>query len=99
MTTARHSANEICRMDALTLAGEVRAKRLSPVEVVDAVLDRMDELDPTLHAFCTPAPELARETAEALERMIAKGDEVGPLAGVPVGIKDLVCTKGIVTTW
>ncbi len=92
------SANEICRMDAVTLAAEIRTKGVSPVEVVDAVLDRMEKLDPTLHAFCTPTPALARETAQALERKIMAGEEVGPLAGVPVGIKDLVCTKGIRTT-
>ena len=91
--------NEICRMDAVTLAGHIRAKHLSPVEVIDAVLARMDALEPTLHAFCTPTPELARETAKRLEADITAGHPVGPLAGVPVGIKDLVLTKGIRTTF
>ena len=54
--------NEICRLDAVILADHIRAKRLSPVEVIDAVLDRMDKLEPILHAFCTPTPELARCT-------------------------------------
>jgi aspartyl-tRNA(Asn)/glutamyl-tRNA(Gln) amidotransferase subunit A len=90
--------NEICRMDAVTLAGNIRSKRLSPVEVIDAVLDRMDRLDPVLHAFCTPTPELARETAKRIEADIMAGRPVGPLAGVPIGIKDLVLTKGIKTT-
>ena len=61
------STNEICRMDAVTLAGHIRAKRLSPVEVIDAVLDRMDKLEPILHAFCTPTPDLARATAKQIE--------------------------------
>ena len=91
------SANEICRMDAVTIANRVKAKELSPVEVVDAVLARMDKLEPTLHAFCTPTPDLARETAKRVEQSIMAGNEVGPLAGVPIGIKDLVCTKGIRT--
>src|SRR5438132_354480 len=95
---AAATGNEICRMDAVTLAGHIRAKRLSPVEVINAVLDRMDKLEPVLHAFCTPTPDLARETAERLEDDIMKGRRVGPLAGVPVGIKDLVLTKGIGTT-
>src|SRR5215831_8979385 len=84
--------NEICRMDAVTLAGHIRARRLSPVEVIDAVLDRMDKLEPILHAFCTPTPELARETAQRLEADITAGRPVGSLAGVPIGIKDLVLT-------
>jgi aspartyl-tRNA(Asn)/glutamyl-tRNA(Gln) amidotransferase subunit A len=91
------SANEICRMDAVTLATEIRTKRLSPVEVIDAVLERMERLEPELHAFCTPTPELAREEAQEVAARIAAGEEVGPLAGVPVGIKDLVATKGVRT--
>jgi aspartyl-tRNA(Asn)/glutamyl-tRNA(Gln) amidotransferase subunit A len=95
---AADSKNEICRMDAVTVAGHIRAKRLSPVEVIDAMLDRMDKLEPILHAFCTPTPDLARATAKRLEADLMAGRPVGPLAGVPVGIKDLVLTKGIRTT-
>jgi len=91
------TAKEICRMDAVTLAGHIRSKKLSPVEVIDAVLARMEKLEPILHAFCTPTPELARATAKKIEKDIMAGKPVGPLAGVPVGIKDLVCTKGIKT--
>jgi aspartyl-tRNA(Asn)/glutamyl-tRNA(Gln) amidotransferase subunit A len=89
------SDNEICQMEAVELARRVRAKEVSPVEVVDAVLDRMDRLEPTLHAFCTPTPELAREEARRLEREISEGQDSGQLAGVPIGIKDLHATKGI----
>lgn len=91
------TANEICRTDSVSLAASIRSRKLSPVEVIDAVLARMDKLEPILHAFCTPTPELARETAKTIERDIMAGKPVGPLAGVPVGIKDLVCTKGIKT--
>ncbi len=91
------TAKEICRMDAVTLAKHIRSKKLSPVEVIDAVLARMEKLEPILHAFCTPTPELARKTAKKIEKDIMAGKPVGPLAGVPVGIKDLVCTKGIKT--
>ncbi len=75
----------------------VKSGELSPVEVVDAVLERMDRLEPTLHAFCTPTPELARERAKRVEKEVSDGGDPGPLAGVPVGIKDLVATKGIRT--
>ncbi len=91
------SANEICRMDAVSLARRIRARELSPTEVVEAVLTRMDRLEPTLHAFCTPTPELARREAKRVEKAILAGAAVGPLAGVPVGIKDLVCTAGVRT--
>ena len=91
------SDNEICSMDAVTLAGLVRAKKLSPVEVTDAVLARMDRLEPVLHAFCTPTPEIARKAAKDIEKRIMAGEDVGPLAGVPWGCKDLICTAGIRT--
>jgi aspartyl-tRNA(Asn)/glutamyl-tRNA(Gln) amidotransferase subunit A len=91
------SANEICSLDAVTLAGLVRAKKLSPVEVTDAVLARMDRLEPMLHAFCTPTPEIARKAAKDIEKRIMAGEDVGPLAGVPWGCKDLICTSGIKT--
>ena len=90
-------ANEICRMDAVNLARRIRAKELSPTEVIEAVLTRMEALEPHLHAFCTTTPDLARREAKRVEKAILAGEDVGPLAGVPVGIKDLVCTAGIRT--
>src|SRR5215471_11371158 len=92
------AANEICRMDAVTLADKIRTKQLSPTEVTEAVLARMEKLNPVLGAFCTPTPDIARQQAKAVEADIMAGRPVGPLAGVPVGIKDLVETKGIPTT-
>ena len=89
--------NDICRTDAVTLADRIRRRELSAVAVTDAVLRRMEVLEPHTHAFCTPTPELAREAAQAIDRRIAAGEMVGPLAGVPIGIKDLVATKGILT--
>lgn len=89
--------NEICKMEATQLAGEIRARNLSAVEVVDAVLERMERLEPTLHAFCTPTPDAAREDAKRIDADLSAGRDPGPLAGVPVGIKDLVATKGVRT--
>jgi aspartyl-tRNA(Asn)/glutamyl-tRNA(Gln) amidotransferase subunit A len=89
--------DEICRLDAVTLAGLVRGRELSPVEVVDAVLDRMQMLEPRVHAFCTPTPDAARADARRLERDIMAGETVGPMVGVPLSIKDLVLTRGVRT--
>ena len=91
-------SDDLCALEATEIVQMVKAGELSPVEVVDAVLERMDRLEPTLHAFCTPTPELAREQARRVEQEISDGTDPGPLAGVPVGIKDLVATKGIKTT-
>lgn len=89
--------NTIGRMDAVSLAQAIRKKKVSAKEVTDAVLARMEKLEPHLHAFCTPTADLARQTASDIDRRLSAGEDVGPLAGVPVGIKDLVCTKGIRT--
>lgn len=89
--------NEICRMDALTLAARIRAKDVSAIEVTEAVLRRMAILEPHIHAFCTPTPEVARAAARAVDARIAAGQDAGALGGVPIGIKDLVATKGILT--
>ena len=91
------ASNEICQLDTITLARAVAAKELSPVEAVDAVLERLDRLDPTLHMFTTVVPDQAREDAKRIEADLAAGREVGPLAGVPTGVKDLIYTKGIRT--
>jgi aspartyl-tRNA(Asn)/glutamyl-tRNA(Gln) amidotransferase subunit A len=91
------TANEIWQMDASTIARKVKSREISPVEVTKAHLDRMDAMEPRLHAFCTPTPELALKAARSLEADILGGKEVGLLAGVPVGLKDLICTKGILT--
>src|SRR5271166_3577680 len=90
-------ANQICQMSAVELAAQIRSKQVSPIEVIDAVLARMDQLEPHLHAFCTPTPKLARAEARRIEQGIMRGDAIGPLAGLPVSIKDLVFTKGIRT--
>ena len=61
--SAATAANEICRMDAVTLAEKIRTKQLSPTEVTEAVLARMDKVNPVIGAFCTPAPDVGATTA------------------------------------
>ena len=88
---------DLCSLDASTLARLVRERVVSPVDVVEAVLVRQAKLEPELHAFCTPTAERARATAQQQAQDLAKGRDIGPLGGVPVAIKDLICTKGILT--
>ncbi|CAM3623712.1 amidase [Rouxiella silvae] len=88
---------EILELDAVTLAARIRDKSLSPVEVISASIERMDTLEPKLHAFCTPTTDAALTQAKIIERRILRGEEVGALAGVPVAIKDLISTQGIKT--
>ena len=85
----------------LTIAEAARLierRRLSPVELTDALLARIEELDPQLNAFLLPTFEKAREQARAAEREIMAGDYRGALHGMPFGLKDIYCTAGIRTT-
>ena len=81
------------------LAAAYRAKTLSPVEVTEAMLDRIGKLDPALHAYVTLTPEIALAQARRAEAEFARGEHKGPMQGVPIGIKDLCETKGVRTTW
>jgi aspartyl-tRNA(Asn)/glutamyl-tRNA(Gln) amidotransferase subunit A len=80
------------------LAAEIASGRLSPVEVVDACLARIEDHDAKLHAFTEVYAADARLAAEAAERAIRAGHVLGPLHGVPVAVKDLVEMAGRITT-
>lgn len=84
----------------LTELGDAyRARTLSPVEVTQAMLDRIAALDPTLHSYLTVTPEIALAQARQAEQEIGRGAWRGPMHGVPIGIKDLCNTAGVRTTW
>jgi len=83
---------------ACEIAELVRTKKLSPVEVIEAALARIDKLNPALNAFCLVAAEQARAAAREAEIAVTKGEPLGPLHGVPVSVKDVVFTRGLTTT-
>lgn len=85
-------------MDLTTLQERIRTQQVSPVEVVNTCLERIEQINPKLNAFITVLAEPAREQASAAEREIRAGRWRGPLHGIPVGIKDFYDTAGIRTT-
>ena len=85
-------------LSATETARLVAQGKLSPVEVIDAALARVEELNPRLNAVVTLNPH-ARDDARALEQRIARGEATGLLAGVPVGIKDVTEVAGLRTTY
>ena len=84
---------------AYQLAAMVRHRELKPSELMQATLTRIHALNPRINAFCALRAEQALAEARALDEMIARGGEIGPLAGLPLGVKDLEGVAGMATTF
>jgi aspartyl-tRNA(Asn)/glutamyl-tRNA(Gln) amidotransferase subunit A len=85
-------------MSAVEIADAVRSKRNSPVEILESVLAQVDRVNPSVNAIVTLADDALGE-ARAAEGAVSRGEELGPLHGVPMTIKDLEVTRGIRTTF
>ncbi|HLG50428.1 MAG TPA: amidase [Chloroflexota bacterium] len=92
------TADELAFATIAELAPRLRRRELSPVELVDTVLDRIARLDPLLNAFITVTDEEARRAAQQAEEEILHGTYRGPLHGIPISLKDLYLTAGVRTT-
>jgi len=84
---------------ALELVGLIRSKALSPMELMEETLQRIEAVNPALNAFVAMRAEQATEEAKELGERIASGMDPGPLAGIPLGVKDLEDVKGMVTSF
>jgi amidase len=91
--------DDVCDRTAVELARAIRARDLSAREVLDAHLQRIDLWNPVVNAIVTRTTERAVARAGALDEAFARGEEPGPLHGVPIAHKDLVDTAGIRTTY
>ncbi|MDE0717820.1 MAG: amidase, partial [Rhodospirillaceae bacterium] len=85
-------------MPIADLAENIRKKRVSPVEAVQACLDRIERLNDGLRAFISVYPDLALADARAAEAAVMADDDLGPLHGVPLAIKDLFAVRGMART-
>ncbi len=90
--------DELIWLTALESRALIRARQLSPVELTEAVLARIERLHPALNAFCLIAHEEARAAAREAEIALMKDEPIGPLHGVPLSVKDVIPTRGLVTT-
>ncbi len=90
---------DLCYMPAHVIANLVKTNKVSPKEVAKTFLERIEKINPSINAYCTVAEESALKTAVKLEKQMKAGLPPGPLAGVPVSIKDVTLTKGIRTTF
>lgn len=89
---------DICFLSVTEMVEAIKTKSLSPVEVMDAILSRVEQLNPRINAYCTLVIGTARVQAKEAEAMVMRGEHLEPLHGIPVSIKDLITTNGIRTT-
>jgi amidase len=88
---------EIAWLSIEDTAAQIRARHLSATEVAQSMLRRIERIDPGLHAYARTTPELALAQAREADARQARGDDLGPLHGVPIAVKDLCWTAGIAT--
>ena len=91
-------ATELHDLSIAELAGLIAARKLSPLELTEALIQRVERYDAQTRAFITPTFDLARRQARAAETEIARGKTRGPLHGIPFALKDIYDTKGILTS-
>ncbi|MEC7121492.1 MAG: amidase family protein, partial [Pseudomonadota bacterium] len=89
--------DDLCFMPASKLAPLFRGKKLAPVDLCEAVLARVERLEPQLNAFVVWDGDAAMDQARAAEQALTSGQNVGPLTGMPVTIKDLAVTADLPT--
>lgn len=90
--------SDLWALSGSELAEKIRNKDVTSLEVTDSVLDRIESTDADLRAYVTKTPEAARAMARRVDSAIADGEALGPISGVPLGLKDIICTKGIRST-
>lgn len=88
----------IYKLSATEMAKKLRSKEISAVEIINDSFERIEKTEPQIDAFLSLNKENALKTAAEVDEKIAKGEEIAPLAGIPIAIKDNICTKGITTT-
>jgi aspartyl-tRNA(Asn)/glutamyl-tRNA(Gln) amidotransferase subunit A len=91
-------ATELHDLSIAELSARIAGRTLSPVELVDASIARVEAYDAQTHAFITPTFDLARRQAREAEAQVAAGNSRGPLHGIPFGLKDIYDTRGILTS-
>jgi Asp-tRNA(Asn)/Glu-tRNA(Gln) amidotransferase A subunit family amidase len=90
---------ELCDLSAVELRRLIGTRRISPVELLESCLRRIERVNPAVNAVTATCIDRARKEAAEAERAVMAGDALGPLHGLPLGVKDLDETEGLRTTW
>jgi aspartyl-tRNA(Asn)/glutamyl-tRNA(Gln) amidotransferase subunit A len=88
----------LIQFTAHQIAQQIKSKKVSCREVTDEFLSRIDAVEDRVKSFVTVTADEARRRADGLDARLARGEDIGPLGGVPVAVKDLLCTRGVRTT-
>ena len=80
------------------VAADLKAKKLSSVELTNKVMDHLEKVEPLVQSFITVTRKEALAQAAEADKRLASGNDITPLTGVPIALKDLLCTKGVRTT-
>lgn len=90
---------EICFMSAFNMREAIKTQELTSQDITETIIERIEKINPTINAYCTPTFDLARDMANKADLAVKKGEKLGLLHGIPTSIKDLVMMKGIRTTF
>ena len=89
---------DITELTVHELQEKIKNKELTITEITKAYVDRMNEKEKDVQAFITELKDEALKQSEEIQNKIDNGEKLGDLAGIPIGIKDIICTKGVKTT-
>jgi amidase len=91
--------DQMLELSAVELRRRIGAKQISPVELLEAAIERISAINPAINAIAATDYERARKEAKAAEAAVLRGDALASLHGLPTGIKDLQETGGLLTTY
>ncbi|HGE69927.1 TPA: Asp-tRNA(Asn)/Glu-tRNA(Gln) amidotransferase subunit GatA, partial [Candidatus Poribacteria bacterium] len=89
---------DLCHLTAHELHDMLIKRKVSSTEITKSVFDQIDKVEGIIHSYITITREEAFATAEKVDKKIASGENISPLTGIPMAIKDVMCTKGVLTS-
>ena len=93
------SKEDICYMSACEMVEKIKTQEITSVEITEAIIERIEKINPIINAYCTTTFDLAREMAKIADERVKKDESIPALNGIPTSIKDLALLMGVRTTY